>query len=139
MAISDSFMKETNRDIENYVDSEYPWEKTDISVGVDTGMAGIFDYKYYRDDDSVAGYEYYKKDYMCDLVESGEKFYAVCATLTEFDPKLIMACTLPNGVVSNSGWGDGLYKVYTCKYNDKIVGIKIRYMNDKELKLKTWT
>jgi hypothetical protein len=45
---------------------------------------------------------------------------------------IIFSSTITNGVVSSSGWGDGLYKLYTLNDKDNVVGLKIIFIEEKE-------
>lgn len=99
--------------------------RSDIHVGVDSGQAGIFDLEAFKS------------------VESGTKdlpnnkhdqFYSACSNWlgsSDFDP--IMATigndSLPMGVNSASGLGDGGYSAYCISDDDgKIIAIAIDYM-----------
>ena len=77
-------------------------------VGVDSGQAGFFDAKFYRDDESIGSAKTWD-DY--ERTESGDKFYSACcyATLDEAKTGERFG-TIPFGAVSSSGWGDGSYK-----------------------------
>lgn len=94
--------------------------------GVDSGQAGIFDYKHYQDNNDAAGmsYEHFV----------GKPWYDLCCTLTmrtEHDVGV-----LPHGVVSCSGLGDGLYE-FKCfaptdgPDKDKTVAITLDYKLDE--------
>lgn len=112
-----------------HVDSFHPsssflnWEKVG-RIGVDSGQAGIFDVETYRNDkleiktagtfvpDNGDGEAWYGK--MCDLTCGDEQWGA-------YD----------NGVVSSSGYGDGMYEVYVSIQNDEIVGVAIDFLVDE--------
>lgn len=95
-------------------------ELEDFVVGVDSGLAGIFDYEYYAkyhmgaterphvDDD------WYDK--VCDLAHK-----------SHFDGN-----TIDNlGLVSSSGYGDGGYDCWTSKNEDgKIVSIRVEFLSE---------
>ena len=75
----------------------------DANVNVDSGQAGFFDLDFYQDDDAVdrssIAHDFSGWDRVTD-------FYKTCCDLTQSDQK---AGTIPYGVVSSSGYGNGLY------------------------------
>ena len=92
-----------------YDDDKYHW-KLKGSVGVDTGQAGIFDLKYYRDDNNVSSDDIRIDDnkpgdnkYMENF--PGDKWYSMCCKCTEYDGVNVRANIIKNGVISNSGVG----------------------------------
>lgn len=99
-------------------------------IGVDSGQAGIFCDTSYRNDEVANGYvggEFFK-DYLAENSsekEDGERFYAMMSDLTlEND-----WATYSSGVVSRSGYGDGVYPIYVAKdENENIVGIKLYFI-----------
>jgi len=84
------------------------WSMENFSVGVDSGSAGIFDFKKYPDD---------KED-----LETW-RFEVYDAT----DKNQYHAATCGFGLASSSGYGDGGYTCYTHDKKDKIVGIMIDF------------
>ena len=81
--------------------------------GVDSGQFGFFDSDTYRKD--AAATDLPKYDFGADWTpkdEDGEEWYRACCFLTLGEE---MWGTLPNGVVSISGFGDGSYQVNGIK------------------------
>jgi len=86
------------------------WEMLPFEVGVDSGQAGIFDdIVYARDDDA---------------------WYRSCSAITLKAPG---AGVLKNGVVAESGHGDGSYNCYTSKLEGEIIAIKIIFISGRKL------
>ena len=77
------------------------------NVGVDSGQAGIFNEKYYEENQPKE--EWY--DRICEL--TNDEHFGVIDN---------------EGVVSRTGYGDGSYRAYAAFYDGKIVGIKIYYI-----------
>lgn len=118
---------EDSSEPEGLEDSE--WEHQEFEVGVDSGQAGIFDEKFYRDDDATNSYEYIGSP-LCDFEKDGDNWYNVCCDITLYSGKTQAggAGVLPYGVVSSSGFGDGGYNCYVKKDDDgKVVAICIDY------------
>lgn len=111
----------------DYTTSE-PNEECDFKVGVDSGQAGIFDEALYPNGDcgkfrdldtfyvracnATLGSDYYTRS------KTAERTYG--GTITE-------------GVVSQSGFGDGGYTAYVSRKNEKVVAVKIVFISDEEL------
>ena len=94
------------------------WEEFPGSFGVDSGQFGFFDRDHYRKADSVKEQTKYDfgGDYLSDGSEGdGEEWYHACCYLTLGPDNW---GTIPNGVVSSSGYGDGSYDVYGLKNAD---------------------
>lgn len=102
------------------------WEPQNFGVGVDSGQAGIFDRKHYRDD-SIVPSNYQWRDWSLD---SEEPWYSLCCDKTISDPE---AGVIPYGAVSRSGFGDGLYHCFVCRdENGQITAIKIVFIPEEE-------
>lgn len=99
---------------------ELSWTKEEFEVGVDSGQAGIFDMEHYKDD-SVIG------DLPC---EFDHDWYGMVAHVTLKDER--QAGTIPFGVVSSSGYGDGGYDCFTAKVNGRVVAIKIIFIPEEQ-------
>lgn len=99
------------------------WKEEPITVGVDSGQAGIFDVDYFKNQDVAKDYEYLNPD---EIINKGEDdWYSMCCdqTLhTECD-----AGVIPFGVVSSSGCGDGSYSCFSIKKNGEVVAIMIDF------------
>ena len=99
-------------------DARMYWlEAADVTVGVDSGQAGIFDY------------EYYAKHHTEHDVEDG--WYDKVCAITLADES---AGTVDDsGLVSSSGYGDGCYGCYLAKTADGlVVGLKVVYIYEDE-------
>lgn len=96
-------------------------EKTNIVVGVDSGQAGIFDEKYYRNDTVLP------KNFIEENNEYEEDYwYEFCCYSTVIEERWDV---IPYGVVSCAGFGDGPYSCYVHKNdNQEIDFIKIIYI-----------
>ena len=98
-------------------------ERQEFEVGVDSGCAGIFDYEYYckfHTDEDV-NEDWYEKQIMQQFFPGDESTWQK-SVFTE-----------SNGVVSNSGFGDGGYDCYVARNDDgEIVGIRIVYISEEE-------
>lgn len=75
-------------------------------IMVDSGQVGVFDLESYKDDSLVRNVKRIHKETICE----DEPWYSICCdrTLSEYQWGVI-----PNGVVSTSGYGDGVYEA-TC-------------------------
>lgn len=96
--------------------------RTDIDVGVDAGLAGIYDLDYFNqyhkpkkdDQEDPEHYTWYRTN----IIRFGKKDYKV------IDDKCVISCT---------GWGDGSYICNIAKDDqDNIVGIHLDYLMDYE-------
>jgi len=95
----------------------------EFEVGVDSGQAGIFDAKYYRDD-SVFGSD--KPMFEVGITEPGGVWYGFCCDVTLSNE---LAGIIPYGVVSSSGYGDGRYWcVYYTDTDDFVVKVTIQFI-----------
>ncbi|MGO8714965.1 MAG: hypothetical protein ACLQSX_03705 [Smithella sp.] len=83
------------------------WEKQPFEVGVDSGQAGIFDDIVYAPNDDA--------------------WYRSCSAITL---KALGTGILKNGVVSESGYGDGGYTCFTAEVDGEIVAIKIVFIGE---------
>jgi hypothetical protein len=101
---------------------DHRFEKQRFEVGVDSGQAGIFDAKHFKDDESVKGCERTGNEHpICE----DEPFYSICCDRTLSD---IGAGVIPYGVVSSSGYGDGGYDCYAIRDDDnEIIAICIDF------------
>lgn len=92
---------------ETAIREDLNWIESNIHVGVDSGQAGIFDAPKYHG--------------------KNEDWYSQICELTSSD---LGAETLDGGVVSSSGYGDGSYSCYYAKKDDKIVAVKICFIEE---------
>ena len=92
-------------------------------IGVDSGQAGVFDSKFFKDDKVAKGVErIYTKEAIC----VDEPWYSLCCDRTLNDEGWGV---IPYGAVSSSGWGDGGYTAYKCLNASKeVIGIRIVFL-----------
>ena len=107
VCIHQSFLKD-NGSMPLY---KYPWEKQDDEIGVDTGQAGIYDLKYYGENEENGNNDWFEMN------------TRLTAKPTDY------AGAMEHGAVSTAGNGDGIYPVYVIKNDSKIVGIKIVFID----------
>jgi hypothetical protein len=97
-------------------------EQINADIGVDSGQAGVFDSKFFKDDKSIEGVERTGREPIC----VDEPWYSMCCDRTLGDEQW---GTIPYGAVSSSGYGDGSYTAYKA-YNKEgqVVGIRIVFI-----------
>ena len=106
---------------------KFQWKHYPAEIGVDSGQAGIFSIETYRKDDVFNGqkpdfnYTPWKDDggemwyaHMCDRTLNNEQW-------GHYD----------QGVVSSSGYGDGVYELLVATKNNKVIGFVINFLLDK--------
>ena len=112
----------------DYLNQEPRYVSEEKDIAVDSGQAGVFDYKYYanhhRDADERSHVDagWYCK--VCDLTYQ--------RVINPYDKPNIVSAFSGDvidslGFVSSSGYGDGFYSWKTAKENGKVVAIKIAY------------
>jgi len=102
------------------------WKLLSINVGVDSGQCGIFDLSHYRDDAAAKdAYRLTKTSIGQGRDGKGEDWYGLCCDRTLSFYKW---GTIPYGVVSSSGVGDGSYDAYAVMDGDEAIAIKIVYI-----------
>lgn len=93
------------------------WQPLEVGTGVDSGQAGIFDAKFYRDEAVVT-----------ETIESpltGEnRWYDLCCDRTLGE---IGAGVIPYACVSSSGWGDGYYPAFGVYRGKHLVAIALHF------------
>ena len=109
----------------DHVSDELRW-KQNGSIGVDSGQAGIFNVKQFRqDNDEVplgdGDISFFGETF---IREEGDRWYTKICSHTLGNKRW---GSYKDGTVSSSGFGDGGYDVFTATVNDKIVGICIDY------------
>ena len=99
-------------------DIPYSPEPLCCSIGVDSGQCGIFDYEYYDrhqpDDDYDDPESWYKR--ICDITLDPP----CCGTVDNV------------GVVSESGWGDGMYNLYSYLDTKSTKALKVVFIEENE-------
>ena len=100
-----------------------------ITGGVDSGQFGFFDYNMYRNDESAK--DLTKADFGDDFdINEGDSWYRACCELTLSDEAW---GTIPFGVVSRTGYGDGSYQVTGIKNsNSEYVALSIIFIEENE-------
>lgn len=94
------------------INIEQPFE-----VGVDSGNAGIFDYKYY--------YDTHEEDDILD-----EWYDDMFARLFDNEDSKNWLFFRNHGVITSSGYGDGIYHCYTAEHDNKVMAIKIIFIDE---------
>lgn len=94
------------------INMEQPFE-----VGVDSGNAGIFDYKYY--------YDTHEEDDILD-----EWYDDMFAGLFDNEDSKNWLFFRNHGVITSSGYGDGVYHCYTAEHDNKVMAIKIIFIDE---------
>jgi len=115
------------------------WEVYPKEIGVDSGQAGIFDMAYYRKDGldievPKVGYDGQPFDRLDEIMKpenEGDDFYLKMCKFTLSEKKW---GGFENGVVCQSGYGDGGYVLYVAReeYSGKIIGFCIDFMVQEE-------
>lgn len=88
-----------------------------FEVGVDSGNAGIFDYKYY--------YDTHEEDDILD-----EWYDNMHAELFDNRYSKNWLFFRNYGVITSSGYGDGCYYCYTAEHDNKVMAIKIVFIDE---------
>ena len=105
------------------------WYPTNESIGVDSGQAGFFSLETYRNDDHLKDVPLIGDMWEPDERE-GEKWYIKVSDLTLNTPESYG--TYDQGVVSQSGWGDGSYRLEVAKEGKVNVGLRIIFLEEEE-------
>ena len=106
---------------ESYNANEIDYVETNFEVGVDSGQAGIFDYIYYvKHHENESGARILDDDWydkVCNITIAKESSGTIDG----------------NGLVSSSGYGDGLYWCYVAyDIDDKIIAIRIEFITEDD-------
>lgn len=91
----------------DFVNANKRWQLIAPNIGVDAGLCGFYNHKPDFSADDLWGR-------FCDSLKRYEDTYCVC------DIK-------PYGITVSSGFGDGVYRLYTQKAKGKIVALKLRF------------
>ena len=110
---------------EDYAYAKLPrMERADFEVGVDSGQAGLFDARHYRDD-SVAW-----EPATSPFGGRGAAWYELCCRTTSTP---MHGGVIPYGAVSNSGYGDGCYGCTFWRNDDgKVVRVEIEFIRSEK-------
>lgn len=117
---------------------DYPTTADDIKAdgvllpfdgGVDSGQFGHFDHEGYRKDETIVGVERNAKEPE-NIICEDEPWYSICCDRTLTGESW---GTIPLGVVSSSGYGDGSYDTYGITNEDgQYVGFATFFITDEE-------
>ena len=95
--------------------------------GVDSGQAGVFDAASYRDDSAAGSLGAPKMDFVLPIRDQdGDRWYESICKFTLGDNGW---GSYDRGVVSSSGWGDGMYPVYGAEVDEKIVALHLVFID----------
>ncbi len=105
----------------------YDWDWLG-DFGVDSGQAGVFNAASYRDDAAAGNYQVPKSSFVLpgDLREGDRWYEAMCKLTLETDHGW---GAYDQGVVSSSGWGDGMYPVYGAEVDGKMVTLQLVFID----------
>lgn len=104
------------------------WKNVSYDIGVDSGLAGMFDTNVFRDDSLVKDTPKFMTEHgYIPWKESGELWYAMCCDAVYYSEN--KAGVVTGGCVSSTGYGDGVYKADALRNGDgEVVGIRIIYL-----------
>jgi hypothetical protein len=125
------FHESEKREILTEIDTKGYWSAMD-EVGVDTGQVGIYDLKYYRDDnvfpDNIN--DEGKSRSRGHIHDFGELWYEMNCNITMKPTDY--AGIIPYGVVSSSGYGDGFYPVLERITDDVATAVRVVFIEGKD-------
>lgn len=104
------------------------WVKSPYDIGVDSGQAGIFDSKHYKNDEIGRKWKSEHKEKNRDICEN-EPWYSMCCDLT---CGKMNAGVIPHGVVSSSGYGDGGYDLWIRMEDKLATGFRIVFIDSEQ-------
>jgi hypothetical protein len=108
-----------------FVNENLSWRILDEVIGVDSGQAGIFSYESYRNDDIVDSISMPESDFTLNSYGNiGDRWYEAMCKLTQTNENY---GSYETGVLSTSGYGDGVYRCLVAKKNKLVVGICIDF------------
>ncbi len=93
------------------------WLPLETGTGVDSGQAGIFDAKFYRNESVVT-------ETIENPLTGENRWYDLCCSRTLSE---VGAGTIPYGCVSSSGWGDGFYPAFGVYKGKQLVAIALHF------------
>ena len=110
---------------DNQIDkNDSRWEKNPGEIAVDSGQAGIYDEKWFKDDSVVVGLKRLSEEIICE----DKPWYSFNCDRTIGRHGGV----IPYGAVSSSGFGDGGYDCYTITIKGKVVAVMIDYGLDDD-------
>ena len=111
-----------HKDNEKLINKLNAWKTTNIDVGVDSGQCGIYDDKYFKDDNVFAKRTRADRKYK-NIICENEPWYSWNCDTTCAEPN---AGTIPFGCVSSTG-GDGSYICRTISKGHRVVAVEIDF------------
>ena len=117
---------------ENYNIKDLKWEIDPAEIGVDSGQAGIFDMKFYKNDKvkmnvpsiGFDGNTFDRLEQIIKPEKEGEQWYLnICKITLSKD----MWGGYKYGAACRSGYGDGGYSLYVSKEKGKVVAFCIDF------------
>ena len=111
------------------------WIASKIGVGVDSGLAGIFDSAHFRDD-SVFEPEPNKRGFDVNFTFEFEKSRWVRTVMKMCqDNDYPNSLPIPYGIISSSGMGDGCYAcLFKRSEHGKVIAVKIVFLENDHKK-----
>ena len=106
---------------------ESDWVPSDAQIGADSAQVGIYDFDFFWNDDKIGTIQ---NKFGFPVLKKGDKFKFANLDLTDSEDG---AGVFESGVVSRSGFGDGVYLLETLAgEKDEIVGIRIVFIDDEK-------
>lgn len=101
------------------------WKPMPTAIGVDSGQAGIFDPKHYRDQAVVPKNHKWREE----MIDPEDRWYSLCCDFTLTGN----AGVIPYGTVASSGYGDGGYMALVCE-NDagQVQGVRLVFISQED-------
>ena len=96
------------------------------NIRVCSGMAGIFDAKFFKNDNVIEKIGYKNGMYGTKV---NSFWHSFCCDVTLRGPDFRV---IPYGCVSSSRYGDGVCKCYAAKSFDEVLGVKIVFIDDDD-------
>jgi len=124
------YISQVNEDPEtdNYYQKHLDYQEHS-TCGVDSGQLGIFDAASYRSDAAAAGISTPRIDFSIPgNAQDGDAWYEKMCKITLGEPLRYGA--YDTGVVSSSGWGDGMYPLQVARNDDgQIVAMLVTFID----------
>jgi len=111
---------------ENHINDYLTYKESETIIGVDSGQAGVFDIRSYRNDEQSKSYGI-EDNFGYGSEEDGDEWYGIISNLSLGDDQW---GTYSHGVVSSSGYGDGDYTLLLAEVDNNVVGFKIIFIEE---------
>lgn len=106
---------------------ESDWIPSDAQIGADSAQAGIYDFDFFGNDDKTGPIQ---NKFGFPVLKKGDKFKFANLDMTDGEE---CAGVFEFGVVSRSGFGDGVYLLETlADEKETIIGIRIVFIDDEQ-------